>query len=59
MSDLNMQVPAHIAERIAARKAAGATSALMEAALGDSQSIPKISIRASRFRLVEIGRAHV
>ena len=55
MSELNMQVPEHIAARIAARKASGETSALMEAALGDSQSIPKISIRASRFRLVDGG----
>lgn len=49
----NMQVPAHIASRIAAR--GGQKSATMAALLTDGFSYPKISTRASRYRLVEDG----
>jgi hypothetical protein len=51
-------VPAHIAARIAARKAGTlATSSAMGAIAtgGDGYSHPKISIRAGRYRLVEDG----
>jgi hypothetical protein len=47
-----MQVPAHIAARIAQRQ--GAKSAALDAVLSGI-SYPKISIRASRFRLVDEG----
>ena len=52
-----MQVPAHIAARIAARQqgtlqASGITSAIVS---GDGFQYPKISIRAGRYRLVEDG----
>lgn len=47
-----VQVPAHIAARIAAREASGQTSAVTEALAG-FPSIPRISIRGSRYRLVE------
>ena len=48
-------VPAHIAARIAARQQAGGKSAIAAAIGGDGVSIPRISIRASRYRLVEEG----
>jgi hypothetical protein len=47
-----LQVPEHIAARIAAREASGQTSAVTEALAG-FPSIPRISIRGSRYRLVE------
>lgn len=50
----DMQVPAHIAARIQANKEAGIKSAIAEA-LSGGQSIPHISKRASRFRLVNGG----
>jgi len=48
-----MQVPAHIAARIAARS--GQKSAVLSALLTEGFAYPKISTRASRFRLVEDG----
>ena len=49
-------VPAHIAARIAARQQAGTKSSIASAIVGgDGVSIPKISIRASRYRLNEDG----
>lgn len=51
-----VQVPAHIAARIAARQQSGAKSAIASSIVGgDGPSIPRISIRAGRFRLVEDG----
>lgn len=47
----NIQVPAHIAARVAAR--GGVKSAVQAALLSEGFSFPKISIRASRYRLVE------
>lgn len=49
------QVPAHIAARIAARQQAGTKSAVAAAIVSDGPSIPRISIRAGRYRLVEDG----
>lgn len=50
------QVPAHIAARIAARQQSGIKSAVTEAVVGSGGAdIPRISIRASRYRLVEGG----
>ena len=49
-------VPAHIAARIAARQQAGTKSAVASAIVSDSgPSIPRISIRAGRYRLNEDG----
>ena len=48
-------IPAHIAARIAGRKASGAKSAIAQAILGDSMQFPRISVRAGRYRLVEEG----
>jgi len=48
----DMAVPAHIAARAAARKAAGGLSALAQA-LASTPQPPRISIKSSRFRLVE------
>tara|TARA_R110000803_G_scaffold114284_2_gene182732 strand:- start:3798 stop:4706 length:909 start_codon:yes stop_codon:yes gene_type:complete len=49
-------VPAHIAARIAARQQAGTKSAVTSAIVGEGGGgIPRISIRASRYRLVEDG----
>ena len=49
-------VPAHIAARIAARQQAGTKSAIASAIVSDSgPSIPRISIRAGRYRLNEDG----
>ena len=53
MTDTTLNVPAHIADRIAARKAEGTRSAVLDAVVGEGTSIPKISIRASRYRLVD------
>lgn len=55
MSNLTMNVPAHIAARIAARQQSGAKSAVASAIVSDGISIPRISIRAGRYRLVEGG----
>ena len=50
------QVPAHIAARIAARQQSGTKSAVADAIVGSGGAdIPRISIRASRYRLVEGG----
>lgn len=50
------QVPAHIAARIAARQQAGTKSAVASAIVSDGgPSIPRISIRAGRYRLNEDG----
>lgn len=49
-------VPAHIAARIAARQQSGTKSSVASAVVGDGgPSIPRISIRAGRYRLVEDG----
>lgn len=48
-------VPAHIAARIAARQQAGTKSTVASAIVSDGPSIPRISIRAGRYRLVEDG----
>lgn len=50
-----MNVPAHIAARIAARQQSGTKSAVAAAVVSDGVSIPRISIRAGRYRLVEGG----
>ncbi len=50
-----VQVPAHIAARIAARQQSGQKSAVAAAIVSDGISIPRISIRAGRYRLVEEG----
>lgn len=55
MSNLTMNVPAHIAARIAARQQAGTKSSVAAAIVSDGVSIPRISIRAGRYRLVEGG----
>ena len=56
MSNAIAQVPAHIAARIAARQSAGtAKSSITQAIVGDALAIPRISIKASRYRLVEDG----
>ena len=52
-TNTNLQVPAHIAARIAART--GQKSAILQTLLGEGFSYPKISTRASRYRLVEDG----
>lgn len=48
-------VPAHIQARIQARKESDAKSSILAAVLGDGFSFPKISVKSSRFRLVEDG----
>lgn len=50
-----LTVPAHIAARIAARQQSGTKSAITAAVVSDGLSIPRISIRAGRYRLVEAG----
>ncbi len=50
-----VQVPAHIAARIAARQQAGQRSAIAEAIVKDGLNIPRVSIRAGRYRLVDSG----
>jgi hypothetical protein len=49
------QVPAHIAARIAARQQAGTKSSVASAIVSDGPNIPRISIRAGRYRLNEDG----
>lgn len=53
MSTTQVTVPAHIAARIAARD--GQKSAVLSALLTEGLSYPRISTRASRYRLVEDG----
>lgn len=48
-------VPAHIAARIAARQQAGTKSSVASAIVSDGPNIPRISIRAGRYRLNEDG----
>lgn len=48
-------VPAHIAARIAARQQSGTKSAIASAIVKEGSNIPRISIRAGRYRLVEDG----
>jgi hypothetical protein len=48
-------VPAHIAARIAARQQSGTKSTVASAIVSDGPNIPRISIRAGRYRLVEDG----
>lgn len=48
-------VPAHIAARIAARQQAGIKSSITAALVKDTLNIPRISIRAGRYRLNEDG----
>lgn len=48
-------VPAHIAARIAARQTSGVKSAVTAAVGLDGPQIPRISIRAGRYRLIESG----
>lgn len=55
MSNTIANVPAHIAARIAARQQAGTKSAVAAAIATDGLNIPRISIRAGRYRLVEDG----
>jgi len=50
-----VQVPAHIAARIAARQQSGQRSSIAAAIVSESASPPRISIRAGRYRLVEGG----
>ena len=56
-TNTNVAVPAHIAARINARKAAGTHSAILSSVLsgGDAFPYPRISIKAGRFRLIEDG----
>jgi hypothetical protein len=49
------QVPAHIAARIAARQQSGVKSSITAALVKDGVNIPRISIRAGRYRLNEDG----
>jgi len=54
MTDVTtMQVPAHIAARMAARKAGAPAPSIMSAVNSGGITFPRISTRASRFRLVE------
>lgn len=55
MSNMIANVPAHIAARIAARQQAGTKSSVASAIVSDGVSIPRISIRAGRYRLNEEG----
>lgn len=55
MSNMIANVPAHIAARIAARQQAGTRSSVASAIVSDGISIPRISIRAGRYRLNEGG----
>lgn len=48
-------VPAHIAARIAARQQAGTKSTVASAVVSEGFNIPRISIRAGRYRLNEDG----
>jgi hypothetical protein len=49
----NFNVPAHIAARIAERNRTGVKSSLTSAIVSGGVDIPRVSTRASRFRLVE------
>ena len=56
MESPTMQVPAHIAERMEARKAGQASSDIMGAVISsDGPSVPRISIKAAKYRLIEAG----
>lgn len=57
MSTQNNQVvvPAHIMARQQARKSTDSKSSLIAAVVSDGFAFPKVSIRASRYRLVEDG----
>jgi len=56
VSNMIANVPAHIAARIAARQQAGTKSSVASAIVSDNgPSIPRISIRAGRYRLNEEG----
>ena len=55
MSNTIANVPAHIAARIAARQQSGTKSAVAAAVVTDGLNIPRISIRAGRYRLNEDG----
>ncbi len=57
MANTNVvQVPAHIAARIAARQASGEKTSIISSIIkGDGYSFPKISLKAAKFRLVEDG----
>lgn len=50
-----MQVPAHIAARIKANKDSGTRSAILDALAGGGDSVPRISIRGGKYRLVAGG----
>lgn len=50
-----MQVPAHIMARQQARKANDQKSAIISAVVSEGFAFPKISVRSSRYRLVEDG----
>lgn len=51
-----MQVPAHIAARMAARRDSGSRSSILDAVVSESgASLPRISIKAAKYRLVEAG----
>ena len=54
MSNTLIQVPAHILARQQTRQQAGVKNSMLSSVLGDF-SFPKISTRASRYRLVEDG----
>ena len=55
MTETTLTVPAHIAARIEARKAQDKPSGALAAVLTGGDQIPRISIRAARFRLVDEG----
>ena len=55
MSNNVVTVPAHIMARQLARANSGMKSILTAAIIGDGFSVPKVSIRAGRYRLVEDG----
>lgn len=55
MSTNVIQVPAHIQARIAERRASDIKSSVLAAVLSEGFSFPKISVKSSRFRLVEDG----
>jgi len=51
-----MQVPDHIAARMAARRDSGTRSSILDAVVTESgASLPRISIKAAKYRLVEAG----
>lgn len=59
MTNTINNLPAHIAARVAARQSAGHRSSVASAIVNDGLNIPRISIRASRYRLVEEGQETV